>query len=92
MYDYKFRNDELTFRKPKHRLQKYLVRTSVIALVAAAIFGVLQLSAPWTQDAGTNANIIPLALPPYSDSPQGSRPAQSQPTAPDQVDKGVSFT
>lgn len=85
MYDYKFRHDDLTFRKPKRRFRKLFLRGVGFLLIAGLVYAATQLDLPWTtseQSEGAESDVIPLTLPPHSDPPQGSHPVQRAPVQP----------
>jgi hypothetical protein len=80
MYDYKFRHDDFALGKPKrHGLRRLLVRTAALVIAGAAFYGAFQLETFWTpskEDGGAQSDIIPLALPPQSASPQDAQPTE----------------
>jgi hypothetical protein len=66
MRDHKFRQADLTARKPQPKLPKALLWVVVLAVAGAAAFAGLQ----WLQHSSgsreqkTDSNVIPLKLPP----------------------------
>lgn len=86
MYDYKFRQSDLSFQKPKRTLLKTILVTAGIGIAAAAvIYGLIRSDFPWqaqTATPETDSDIIPLALPPHvepDENPQPAAPDQSRP-------------
>jgi murein DD-endopeptidase MepM/ murein hydrolase activator NlpD len=80
MYDYKFRQRDLTFDKPRRPLRRVFIRVVGLGLAAAAIFTALQFDLPWhaaPSVKGSESDIIPLSLPPRRATPEDGRPIRS---------------
>jgi len=81
MYDYKNRQSDLSFRKPKGTWHKGLRRVIGLVLTAGILYGVVQLALSWQSDSkkwATDSNIIELPLPPHpktGEQAQMTRPA-----------------
>jgi len=85
MYDYKFRQDEFSYSKPKRRWHKLAIAMVAMLLLGGLVyaFSKLDLNLMGTEpDKGTDSDVIPLQIPPHSDSPQGSHPVRQAPTQP----------
>lgn len=83
MHDYKFRQNDLTFRKPMHSPRKLLFRGAALGIAAAAVYGALHLGLTWKTQQQAEApqadpDIIPLALPPRSEQSERTRPIGSE--------------
>jgi murein DD-endopeptidase MepM/ murein hydrolase activator NlpD len=86
MYDYKFRQDELSFNKRRRRGGKLVASGAGLLLIGGIVYALSQLALDWNSsetDKGADSDVIPLSLPPHSESPQGSRPARQEPVPPD---------
>jgi hypothetical protein len=81
MYDYKNRQSDLSFSKPKGTWHKGLRRAIGLALTAGILYGIVQLALSWQSDSetlATDSNIIELQLPPHPEAgeqAQMTRPA-----------------
>jgi hypothetical protein len=77
MHDYKFRQSDLSFKKPKKTWHKSLLRAVGLALAAGVIYAVIQLAITGKGDSGipeTDSDVIPLPLPPHVEPEEGSPP------------------
>jgi murein DD-endopeptidase MepM/ murein hydrolase activator NlpD len=95
MHDYKFRQSDLSFRKPKRTYHKTLFPAAGIAAAAAALYGIVQLELPWQttpETTETGSDIVPLALPPHTDPIESTRPPDSEDDRPAQVPTTRAFT
>lgn len=82
MYDYKFRQSDLPINKPKRTPRRAALGISGLIIAAAFVYGIAQLDRPWdaqTKTPEAGSEIIPLALPPHSESEDSTRPADSDP-------------
>jgi hypothetical protein len=90
MYDYKFRESDLSFKKPKHHRHSRLWRYAGLAMVVAGLlYGFLQLDISGEDDSQTgetDSNVIRLQLPPRADPEENRRPAGSGSSPAAQVD------
>lgn len=82
MYDYKFRQNDLSFRKPPRRFGKILIWLVGAAFLGAALYAATRIDLPWGAGgpgAGSESDVIPLSLPPTSEGSQA--PTSSEPPA-----------
>lgn len=79
MYDYKFRQSDLSFNKPKRSPHKTAFLLAGLAGAVSAAYGIAHLDFPWQEQiraeaSGTGPDIIPLALPPYVEPAESTQP------------------
>jgi hypothetical protein len=78
MYDYKFRDNNLSFQKPKRHRHNRLWRYVGLAMVAAGfLYGFVQLDISGegdSQTGETDSNVIRLQLPPRAEPEENRRP------------------
>jgi hypothetical protein len=81
MYDYKFRDSDLSFKKPKrHRHNRLWRYVGLAMVVAGSLYGLLQLDISGegdSQTVETDSNVIRLQLPPRAEPEGNSKPAGS---------------
>jgi len=85
MYDYKFRQSDLSFKKPKKTWHKSLLRAVGLALAAGVLYAIIQLAITGEGDSDvseTDSDVIPLPLPPYVEPEEGSPPGEPAATTP----------
>jgi hypothetical protein len=78
MYDYKFRQSDSSFNKPKRVLNKAMLGISGLAFAVAALYGVAQLdfsSQAQPDEPEASSDVIPLALPPRVEPKQRAEPS-----------------
>jgi len=70
MHDYKFRHNELFSDKPKRTWYKALLLPIGLALAVGVLYGIIHLvgliGQKGSEEPETDRDIIPLALPPYT--------------------------
>jgi len=90
MYDYKFRDSDLSFQKPKRHRHNRLWRYVGLAMVVAGfLYGLLQLDISGegdSQTGETDSNVIRLQLPPRAEPEENRKPAGSDSSPAVQVD------
>jgi hypothetical protein len=77
MYDYKFRQSDLSVKKPKRTPRRRVLGIFGLAVAAASIYGIVQLDLPGQAQPDvpeTGADIIPLALPPHAEPEEKTQP------------------
>lgn len=80
MYDYKFRQNDISVNRPKRTLVRKVLGISGLAVAAASVYGIVQLDFPWqaqTDVPETDSDIIPLALPPHAEPEESMQPADA---------------
>ncbi len=87
MYDYKFRQSQPNFAGPQRSRRKVVRRLAVLLVAVGILYGILRLLSPGSTDTSAetreqrDADVIPLAIPPYSD-PAAVRLAKDQDKGP----------
>ena len=82
MYDYKFRQSDISFRKRKRTWHKALILAAGLALAAGALYGIIQLGLPWHSDSkapASDPDIILLPLPPHTEPKKGNSSIEPMP-------------
>jgi hypothetical protein len=82
MRDYKSRQSDLSFSRPKRSWRKMLRWAVGLVIAAGAFFGIIHLGLPWLGGSNgpeTDADIIPLPLPPHPEPEGNTEPANSNP-------------
>ena len=82
MYDYKFRQSDISLRKRRRTWHKALILAIGIALVAGVLYGIIQLGLPWqvgSKAPASDPDIILLPLPPYAEPEEGNSPIEPIP-------------
>lgn len=95
MYDYKFRQSDLSFQKPKRTLLKPVLVAAGLGIAAAVVYGIFQLDSPWpeqSQTPTTDSDIIPLALPPNTKQDEDPLPTGPDQSRPAEVPTNRAFT
>jgi len=95
MYDYKFRQNDLSVNKPKRTLNRKVLGISGLAVAAASVYGIVQLNFPWqaqTDVPETDSDIIPLALPPHAEPEERTQPADTDLSRPAENPSDQAFT
>ena len=85
MYDYKFREKNISFAERKGGGQKTLLVIGALLTAAAILYGILELwpiSPGGSGDGETDSNIIELPLPPPTTPDGGVQHADSAPAHP----------
>jgi hypothetical protein len=80
MYDYKLREQDPSFRKPKRGWRKTALLAAGILFALGILYAVAQLMPPWQEDSQApeaSSDSIPLPLPPYADPEKGAIPIDS---------------
>jgi len=88
MHDYKFRQSDRSFDKPKHNLHKKVLGISAFAVAAALVYGIVQLGFSWQGQSNApeaDPDIIPLALPPHIEPEENERPADTNQSRPAEI-------
>ena len=78
MYDYRFRQTDLSSGKRRQPPRKALVRAAGIILVIALAYAGLNMDLPWTTTtpvSSSDSDLVPLRLPPQPIAPQDPTPA-----------------
>jgi hypothetical protein len=84
MRDYKSRQSDLSFSRPRRSWRKMLQWAVGLVLAAGVFFGMIHLGLPWLGDSSapeTDADIIPLPLPPHPELEGSTEPVSSSPGA-----------
>ncbi len=71
MYDYKFRQNTISFRKPKRRLRRFIFALLLFFVASGTLYMLIGWGLEGLKSAtegDQDGNIIPLALPPEGGS------------------------